>query len=296
MIWSRHNTSFLSRADSALTQVTGSTALVVAVLLGLVLLLLIKESGSVLSDGGWTSFFVSDGWYPQSDEYNLLPMLWATLAASLGAVLIALPLGVMSAVFSRFYARAWMVNPLRRIMVLLAGIPSVVYGLWGLTVLVPLLGAWMPPGSSLLSAILILALMILPTVSLTSEAALSAVSPASLQGAAALGLSRKGVVLGVALPEARAGILTGALLATMRALGETMAVLMVAGNVVQTPGSLFDSVRVLTANIALEMPYATGDHRAALFATGLLLMMIVTLLAWLAGRQQGGDGRGHAHE
>ena len=295
MIWSRHNTSSLARADTALTRVTGSIALAVAVLLGLVLMLLIKESGAVLAEGGWIRFFNSDGWYPQSGEYNLLPMLWATLAASLGALLIALPLGVMSAVFSRFYAPVWMVSPLRRIMMLLAGIPSVVYGLWGLTVLVPLVGSWMPPGSSLLSAIFILALMILPTVSLTSEAALTAVSPASLQGAAALGLSRKGIVLGVAIPEARAGIMTGALLATMRALGETMAVLMVAGNVVQTPGSLFDSVRVLTANIALEMPYATGDHRAALFASGLLLMMIVTLLAWLAGRQQAGDERGHAH-
>ncbi len=291
MIWSQHNTSSRSRADSVLTRVTGCIALMAAVLLGLVLLLLINESGAVLDNGGWTRFFDSDGWYPQSSDYNLLPMLWATLLASFGAILIALPLGVMSAVFSQFYAPVWMVSPLRRIMMLLAGIPSVVYGLWGLTVLVPLLGGWVPPGSSLLSAILILALMILPTVSLTSEAALSAVSPASLQGAAALGLSRKGIVLGVALPEARAGMMTGALLATMRALGETMAVLMVAGNVVQTPGSLFDSVRVLTANIALEMPYATGDHRAALFASGLLLMMIVTLLAWWAGRQQGG----HAH-
>ena len=129
--------------------------------------------------------------------------------------------------------------------------------------------------------------MILPTVALTSEAALTAVSSANLQGGAVLGLSRKGIILGVALPEARAGILTGVLLAAMRALGETMAVLMVAGNVVQTPSSLFDPIRVLTANIALEMPYATGDHRAALFASGLLLMLIVTMLAWLAGRRGG---------
>lgn len=165
---------------------------------------------------------------------------------------------------------------------LLAGIPSVVYGLWGLTVLVPLVSQWEPPGASLISAMLILALMILPTVALTSEAALAAVSHANLQGASALGLSRKGIVLGVALPSARKGIQTGVILATMRALGETMAVLMVAGNVVQTPTSLFDPVRMLTANIALEMPYAMGEHRAALFASGLLLMLIVTLLAWLA--------------
>jgi phosphate transport system permease protein len=286
MIWSGHNISSPSRADITLARVTGSIALAVAVLLGLVILLLIKESWSVLAGDGWVRFLESEGWFPLSGQFNLLPMLWATLAASTGALLIALPLGVLSAVFSRFYAPAGLVMSMRRVMVLLAGIPSVVYGLWGLTVLVPLIAQWEPPGASLLSAILILALMVLPTIALTSEAALAAVSPASLQGAAALGLSRKAIVLGVALPEARAGIVTGALLAAMRALGETMAVLMVAGNVVQTPGSLFDSVRVLTANIALEMPYATGDHRAALFASGLMLMLIVTLLAWLVGRRE----------
>lgn len=287
MISSRHNISSPSRADTTLARVTRSIALAVAILLSLVLLLLIKESWQVIGGSGWTRFFVGEGWFPASGQFNLLPMLWATLAASIGALLIATPLGVLSAVFGRFYSPSWMVKPLRRVMVLLAGIPSVVYGLWGLTVLVPLISLWEPPGASLLSAMLILALMILPTVALTSEAALSAVSHANLQGAAALGLSRKGIVLGVALPSARKGIQTGVILAMMRALGETMAVLMVAGNVVQTPTSLFDPVRVLTANIALEMPYATGDHRAALFASGLLLMLIVTLLAWLA--------RGGAH-
>lgn len=283
MIWSRHNTSSPSRADTALASVTGSIALAVAILLGLVLMMLVRESWPVLGGAGWTRFF-GEGWFPASGQFNLLPMLWATLAAGIGALLIAVPLGVLSAVFSRFYSPGWLVMPLRRVMVLLAGIPSVVYGLWGLTVLVPLIANWEPPGASLLSAILILALMILPTVALTSEAALAAVSVANLQGAAALGISRKGIVLGVALPAARVGIVTGALLAAMRALGETMAVLMVAGNVVQTPASLLDPVRVLTANIALEIPYATGDHRAALFASGLLLMLIVTVLARLAAR------------
>jgi len=287
MILSQHNILSPSRVDATLARITGGIALAVAVLLGLVLLLLIKESFSVITGGAWSRFFVGDGWFPSSGEFNLLPMLWATLMASAGALLIAVPLGVFSAVFSRFYSPAWLLMPLRRIMVLLAGIPSVVYGLWGLTVLVPIIANWEPPGASLLSAILILALMILPTVALTSEAALAAVPASNLQGAAALGISRKGIVLSVALPAARFGILTGALLAGMRALGETMAVLMVAGNVVQTPTSLFDPVRTLTANIALGMPYATGDHRAALFASGLLLMLIVTLLAWLAAR--GGD-------
>lgn len=270
-----------------LARVTGSIALAVAVLLGLVLLLLVREAWPVLAGGSWERFFAGEGWFPASGQFNLLAMLCATLAASAGALLIAVPLGVLSAVFSRFYSPGWLVIPLRRIMALLAGIPSVVYGLWGLTVLVPLIARWEPPGASLLSAILILALMVLPTVALTSEAALAAVPVSNLQGAAALGLSRKGVVLGVALPAARHGILIGALLAALRALGETMAVLMVAGNVVQMPAGLFDPVRVLTANIALEMPYATGEHRAALFASGLMLMVIVTILAWLANRRGG---------
>jgi len=271
-------------ADTALARVTGGIALAVAILLGLVVMLLLKEAWLMASGGNWLSFFMGEGWFPASGQFNILAMLWATIAAAVGALLIAVPLGVLSAVFSHFYSPSWLIKPLRRVMVLLAGIPSVVYGLWGLTVLVPIIAAWAPPGASLLSAILILALMILPTVALTSEAALAAVSASNLQGAAALGLTRKGIVLGVALPAARAGIITGILLAAMRALGETMAVLMVAGNVVQTPSSLFDSVRVLTANIALEMPYATGDHRAALFASGLMLMLVVTFLAWLASR------------
>lgn len=280
-----------SRVDAWLARLLGGIALAVAVLLGVVLAFLTKESWPVLRGDGWLRFFRDDGWFPTSGQFNLLPMLWATLAAGTGALLIASPLGLLSAVFSRFYAPAWLVAPLRQVLALLAGIPSVVYGFWGLTVLVPLIAAWEPPGASLLAGILILALMVLPTVALTSEAALATVPDSYLRGAAALGLDRKGMVLWVALPAARHGILAGFLLAAARALGETMALLMVAGNVVQTPSSLFDPVRVLTANIALEMAYATGNHRAGLFASGLLLMTMVTLLAWLA--THGGE-RSHA--
>jgi ABC-type molybdate transport system permease subunit len=161
---------------------------------------------------------------------------------------------------------------------LLAGIPSVVFGLWGLTVLVPLIGQWQPPGASLLAAVLILAMMTLPTVALTSRAALAATPPSLYQGAAMLGMSRHRILLGVLVPAARRGILGGVLLAIARALGETMAVLMVAGNVVQTPTSLFDPIRVLTANIALEMAYAVDQHRSSLFVSGLLLMAMVHTL------------------
>ncbi len=276
-----------SRADRdrllgpALGALAGFSALILLLVLGF----LGREAWPVLTDGGWLKFANSDGWYPLEGRYGIAPMLVATLAASLGAIALALPLGVAGALFVRFYAPTPLAQLYRGVVALLAGIPSVVFGLWGLTVLVPLIAAWQPPGSSLLAAILILALMVLPTIALTSMSALAAVPPSWLSGAAALGMSRKSIVLGVALPAARSGIISGTLLAAARALGETMAVLMVAGNVVQMPGSLFDSVRVLTANIALEMAYATGDHRAGLFASGLLLTMIVLLLAWLAARQ-----------
>jgi phosphate transport system permease protein len=134
--------------------------------------------------------------------------------------------------------------------------------------------------------------MILPTIALTADATLGTVPESYSRGAAALGLSREAIIVRVALPAARAGIGAGVLLASARALGETMAVLMVSGNVVQIPSSLFDPVRALTANIALEMAYATGDHRAALFVSGVALMALVLLLAALAWRLSG--GRVHA--
>jgi phosphate transport system permease protein len=165
---------------------------------------------------------------------------------------------------------------------LLAGIPSVVYGLWGLVVLVPLVARWQPPGASLMSAIIILTIMIVPTIALVAGAAIGSLPREYLQAAAALGLSRRRTVTSVVLPAARSGLLTAGLLATGRALGETMAVLMVAGNVVQTPTGLFQPVRTLTANIALEMAYAMGNHRSALFVSGLVLMAMVTVLVALA--------------
>ena len=261
----------------------GSTA-VAALILLLVLLFLLREAWPVLVGGGWIRLFADDGWYPLEGRFDLSPMILATLAASLGAALVAAPLGLTSAVFAHFYAGRRLRQAYRLMMALLAGIPSVVYGLWGLTVLVPLVARLAPPGASLLCAILVLALMILPTVALTSASALEALPEPLMRGAAALGMTRQAQILCVAVPAARVGIVGGILLALARALGETMAVLMVAGNVVQVPHGLFEPVRVLTANIALEMAYAMGMHRAGLFACGLLLTAQVLALAWLAAR------------
>ncbi len=219
-------------------------------------------------------------WHPAEGFYNLTPMLWGTLFAMVGSVLIATPLGILSAVFCHYYAPPAIARPYRRLIELLAGIPSVVYGFWGLVVLVPLIGAIHPPGPSLMAGIVILTIMILPTIALMADASLANVPQQYLRSAAALGLPRWATIRGVVFPAAKSGLFTGVILETGRAIGETMAILMVCGNVVQTPHSLFDPMRTLTANIALEMAYALGDHRAALFVSGLVLMgMIAALVA-----------------
>jgi phosphate transport system permease protein len=246
----------------------------------LIIAFLILEAWPALQTPGLSRFLTDTSWFPANStpQFNLVPMVAGTLAATLGAMLLATPLGIAAALFSRFYAPPVVATWFRRLLELLAGIPSVVYGFWGLVVLTPLIRQWAPPGQSLLAAILILSLMILPTIALLSETALHSVPRAYLQGAAALGLSRWATITGVALPAAHSGIMSSILLAAGRAIGETMAVLMVAGNIVKVPDSLFAPVRTLTANIALELGYALDGHRAALFVSGLILLALIVLL------------------
>ena len=236
---------------------------------------LLKESIPLLQDIGIHRFVGDQSWTPSQQQYNLVPMIVGSLLAMVGAVAIAAPLGVLSAIFCQYYAPGAIASLYRRLIELLAGIPSVVYGFWGLVVLVPMIGRIHPPGPSLLAGILILAMMILPTVALTADASLATLPQSHSFGAYSLGLSRWTSLLHILLPAAKGGILTGLMLATGRAIGETMAILMVCGNVVQVPDSLFTPMRTLTANIALEMAYATGDHRSALFVSGLFLMVVV---------------------
>lgn len=267
-----------SQTDTNLAIFLRCCALISAAIVGLILVFLLSESWPVLQHVSIKRFFSDSSWHPAQGLYNITPMLSATLLSTIGALMLATPLGISSALFSHYYATPLLAIWYRRLIELLAGIPSVVYGFWGLTTLAPLIGQLHPPGVSLLTAILVLALMILPTVSLTIDAALFSVPVTYHQGAAALGLSRWSMIKGVILPAAHSGISSGILLAAGRAIGETMAVLMVAGNVVQQPHSLFDPIRTLTANIALEMAYAMGDHRAALFVSGLALMLMILLL------------------
>ncbi|KAF3891347.1 phosphate ABC transporter permease subunit PstC [Tolypothrix bouteillei VB521301] len=258
-----------------LTVIAGAIAL-------LIIVFLILESLPVLNHIGLTRFFTDSSWNPTVGLYNLFPMLLGTLLAMLGSVLIATPVGILSAVFCQFYAPKAVAKLYRRLIELLAGIPSVVYGFWGLVVLVPSISKIHPPGPSLIAGIAILTVMILPTIALVADASLAKVPTSYLQGATALGLSRWATIRKVVFPSARSGLFTGLILETGRAIGETMAILMVCGNVVQVPKSLFDPIRTLTANIALEMAYATGDHRSALFVSGLVLMGAIVLLVAVA--------------
>ncbi|MEH1812611.1 MAG: phosphate ABC transporter permease subunit PstC [Nostoc sp.] len=257
-------------------------AAIAGVIALLIIGFLILESLPVLNHVEITRFFTDSSWNPTAGLYNLFPMLLGTFLAMLGSVAIATPIGILSAVFCQFYAPPVMARLYRRLIELLAGIPSVVYGFWGLVVLVPMIGRIHPPGPSLLAGIAILTVMILPTIALVADASLAKVPISYLQGAAALGLSRWATISRVVLPAAKSGLFTGLILETGRAVGETMAILMVCGNVVQMPKSIFDPIRTLTANIALEMAYATGDHRSALFVSGLVLMGMIVLLVAVA--------------
>ncbi|MEX1024383.1 MAG: phosphate ABC transporter permease subunit PstC [Planctomycetota bacterium] len=241
---------------------------------------LVREAWPALLDAGPASFLFGTAWHPTSEppQYGVAALFVGTLATTLGAVLVAGPLGIAAALCARFFAPPAVGRWFTRFVVLFAGVPSVVFGLWGLTAVAPLVRRIAPPGTSLLTAVIVLALMILPTVALLAGTALERVREEHLRAAAALSLSRASTLTGVVWPSARAGFLVAVVLGTARALGETMAVLMVAGNVVRVPASLFDPVRTLTANIALELGYATQEHRAALFVTGLVLLLLVTVL------------------
>lgn len=261
-------------------------ALFSAAILVLIVVFLIKESSPALWEVGASRFVTDERWSPdagaQQGQFLIWPMMAASLLVTAGAVLLAVPLGIGAAIFTVFYApRALRVVTLR-VIELLAGIPSVVYGLWGLVVLVPLINRWNPPGTSLLAGIIVLAIMILPTIALLTIAALEQVPLPLIRSSVALGFTPGGSLRKVILPSAKSGIATAVVLAVARAIGETMAVLMVCGNVTRIPHSVFDSVRTLTAGIALEIPYALDIHRSALFVSGLVLIVMVAGLVLCA--------------
>lgn len=270
------------KIDRFLEWAVRGIASVVGILVVIITAFLLVESLPIFDRIGILAFFSDPSWNPPQGFYNLTPMLVGTLLVVTGAVVLATPVGILSALFCHYYAPPFLASFYRRLLELMAGFPGVIYGLWGLVVLVPLINRLHPPGTSLLAGIVMLALLIIPTIALTVDATLAEMNQVYWQGAASLGLSRWGTILGIMLPAARLGVFTGIILGIGRALGETMLVLMVCGNVPQIPDTLFDPIRTLPANIALEMAFALGNHRSSLFVTGLLLLAVSLFLALLA--------------
>jgi len=276
-------------ADRWLHRLLWLSAMLAALVLGGIVVLLIGRTAPFIAQQGME--LLARQWYPGDGEFGMAAMIAGSLAVAVLALVLAAPLAVALAAWLRYFAPGWLRRPALALFALMAGIPSVVYGLWGLLVLVPWINGWVPPGASWLAGSLVLALMILPLALLVTDAALAQVPPDWLHAGAALALSRVGMLRRVVLPHTAPAIASGVVLQFGRALGETMAVLMVCGNVVQWPGSVFEPVRTLTANIALEMSYAAGDHRIALFASGLLLMLVtmaLLALSWRLGRRHHG--------
>jgi phosphate transport system permease protein len=220
-------------------------------------------------------------WAPSDapPQFGILPMILGSLYVTTGAMIFGIPVGIFAAVFLAAYCPARLYRLLKGATDLLAGIPSVVYGFFGLIVLVPLVrNLFGGTGMSLLTASVILAIMILPTIIAVGEASLRAVPPAYYENARALGISRERSLFFVVLPAAGRGIRAGIILGTGRAVGETMAVIMVAGNQARMPAGVLKGIRTLTSNIVIEMGYAADLHRGALFATALVLFVLVLLL------------------
>ncbi len=228
---------------------------------------------------GLTNFMFGTKWRPGNDLYGIFPMIAGSLYVTAGAILTGVPVGLMTAIFLSKFCPKWLHKMLKPAIDLLAGIPSVVYGFFGLMVIVPFVrNVFGGNGSSILTASLLLGMMILPTIISVSETALNAVPQSYYEGSRALGATHERSVFLTMLPAAKSGIMAGIILGIGRAIGETMAVIMVAGNQARLPDSVLKGVRTLTANIVIEMGYATDLHREALIATGVVLFVFILLI------------------
>lgn len=275
-----------------------------AALLSILALLLITvfifaRGAPALGEIGLIDFLTGDEWQPGADIYGIRPMVVASLLLALLSVGVGTLVGLFSAVYVTELSPKGFERVFRPMIDLLAGIPSVVFGLFGLTVIIPavrvvagLFGLDVP-GNSLLAGALLLAVMILPTIVATVQDALRAVPKSWRESSYALGASKIYTIFHVVIPAAKSGIITGVMLGVGRALGETMAIILMTGNRPSMPGSVFDPVRSMTGNIALEMGYATGLHEGALFATGVVLFlftMVINGVVRFVSRRKSGKG------
>ena len=231
---------------------------------------------------GPLNFLLGTEWRPSNDIYGIFPMIVGSIYVTAGALIVGVPVGLLTAMYLSFFASERIKKILLPAIQLLAGIPSVVYGFFGVMVLVPWVAALADPfdgsGMSMFTASLVLGIMILPTIITVSKTSLDAVPGSYYEGSLALGATHERSVFTIMLPAAKSGVLSAVILGVGRAIGETMAVVMVAGNQPIMPSGLFEGLRTMTSNIVLEMGYATGLHRQALIATGVVLFVFILLI------------------
>lgn len=249
--------------------------------LGVILItyFIVKEGWPVIQKVGFFNFIFGRQWAPTQQIYGIYSMILGSILATLGALVLGVPIGVGCAVFLAEIAKPRIANIIRPGIELLAGIPSVVYGLYGLVVIVPIIRkTFNNQGFSILAGSIILAVMILPTIINISESAIKSVPKEYKEGSLALGGSHWQSIYKVIVPAARSGIITSIILGMGRAIGETMAVIMITGNSTLIPESILSPIRTLTGNIGIEMGYASGEHQQALFATGIVLFIFIMIL------------------
>ena len=252
----------------------------VSILAVLLICLFLFASGiPAIGKIGPLEFLFGTEWRPSNDIYGIFPMIVASIYVTGGAILVGVPVALFTSVFMARYCPKKIYRPLKSGIELMAGVPSIVYGFFGLILMVPLIRqVFGGTGTSWLAASLLLAIMILPTIIGPTESALRSVPESYYEGSLALGATKERSIFFVILPAAKSGILAAVVLGIGRAIGETMAVIMVAGNQARMPQGLLKGLRTLTANIVTEMGYATGLHREALIATGVVLFVFILII------------------
>lgn len=247
----------------------------------LICLFLFVNGIPAMGEIGVFDFLLGTKWAPSNTppSFGIFPMILGSIYVTAGAIVIGVPIGILTSVFMAKYCPKKIYKVLKPATELLAGIPSVVYGFFGLVVIVPVIRSLAGgTGSSILAASILLGIMILPTIIGVSESAIRSVPESYYEGSLALGATHERTIFRVMLPAAKSGIMAGVVLGIGRAIGETMAVIMVAGNQARMPAGLLKGIRTLTANIVIEMGYAADLHREALIATGVVLFVFILII------------------
>lgn len=257
----------------------------------LICLFLFVNGIPAMKEIGVFKFLLGTMWKPGNNIYGILPMIMGSIYVTAGAIIIGVPIGILTSVFMASYCPKKVYRFFKSAIDLLAGIPSVVYGFFGLMMLVPLIRDLFHKGngSSILSASILLGIMILPTIIGVTESAIRAVPSSYYEGSLALGATKERSLFFVVLPAAKSGLIAGVVLGIGRAIGETMAVVMVAGNQARMPAGILRGVRTMTSNIVLEMGYAADLHREALIATGVVLFVFILIINFCVARLNKGE-------